>query len=93
MTAGGTPIEMPAQRGSATPRDRPQHTEVLRGEPGAMGLDEACPVLANDIGHLEGWPLHRFCNLRDSLMLSGLETPSVSRGLATAVKCLRERCR
>jgi len=36
---------------------------------------------------------HRFCNFRESLMLSGLETSIVSSGLATAVKCFRERCR
>ena len=45
-------------------------------------------VLADDIGHLEGWPVHRFCSFRESLTLSGLETSIVSRGFATAVKCL-----
>jgi hypothetical protein len=59
MAAGGTPIEMRAQGRGAAVRDGAKHPQVLRGEPGAMGLDEACPVLANDIGHLEGWPGHR----------------------------------
>ena len=93
MTAGGTPIEMPAQRGSATPRDRPQHTEVLRGEPGAMGLDEACPVLANDVSHLNGWPGHRFWSRRERRAVSGAETGNVSSGFVTACKCRRDRCR
>src|SRR5262249_481618 len=61
MSASGAPIEMPAQRGSSTPCDRPQHTEMLRGEPGPVHLNEAIAVLANDVGHLEGWPGHRFC--------------------------------
>ena len=93
MTASGTTVEMAAQAGRAAVRDGVEHALVVPRQPGTVLLDETVSVLSNDIGHLEGWPLHRFCNLRDSLMLSGLETPSVSRGLATAVKCLRERCR
>jgi hypothetical protein len=60
MATDGTLIEMPAQGRSPAVRDRAEHTEVLRGEPAAMDLDEACPVLANDVGHLKGWPGHRF---------------------------------
>jgi hypothetical protein len=55
--------------------------------------DEAPLVLSDDIGHLERWPVHRWCNFRESFTLSGLETLIVSKGLATAVKCFRERCR
>lgn len=93
MAAGGTAIEMPAQRGSPTPFDRTQHTEVLCGQPGAMGLDEPCPVLANDVGHLEGWPGHRFCSRRERRAVSGAETGIVSSGLVTAWRCRRDRCK
>ncbi len=93
MTASGTAIEMAAQRGRAAVLDGVEHTQVVPRKPGTVLLDEAVLVLADDIGHLEGWPVHRFCNFRESLMLSGLETSIVSRGLATAVKCFRERCR
>ena len=48
MAARGTAIEMPAQRGGPTAHDRPQDTEVLRGEPDAMTLDEACAVTTDD---------------------------------------------
>src|SRR4029434_1980399 len=53
MSAGGTAIKMPAQRGGPTALDRPQHAEVLRGQPDAMGLDEACAVSTDDVSHLE----------------------------------------
>src|SRR5216683_1176367 len=93
VTASGTAIEMAAQRGRAAVLDGVEHPPVVPRQPGTVLLDEAARVLSNDIGHLEGWPVHRFCNFRESLMLSGLETSIVSRGLATAVKCFRERCR
>jgi len=93
VTAAGTAIEMAAQRGRAAVLDGVEHAPVVPGEPGTILLDEAVLVLSDDIGHLEGWPVHRFCNLRESLTLSGLETSIVSRGFATAVKCFRERCK
>lgn len=93
MTASGTAIEMASQRGRAAVLDGVEHTQVVPRKPGTVLLDEAVLVLADDIGHLEGWPVHRFCNFRESVTLSGRETSIVSRGFATAVKCFRERCR
>ena len=93
MTASGTAIEMAAQHGRAAVLDGVEHAQVVPSQPGTVLLDEAVLVFPDDIGHLEGWPLHRFCNLRESLTLSGLETSIVSSGFATAVKCFRERCR
>jgi hypothetical protein len=93
MTALGTAIEMAAQGGGAAVLDGVEHAPVVPRQPGTVLLDKTVAVLSKDVGHLEGWPLHRFCNFRESLMLSGLETLSVSRGFATAVKCFRERCR
>ena len=93
MTASGTAIEMAAQRGGAAVLDGVEHPPVVPGKPGTVLLDEAVLVLSDDIGHLEGWPVHRFCNFRESLTLSVLETSILSRGFATAVKCFRERCR
>jgi hypothetical protein len=60
MSAGGAAIEMPAQGGGPTALDRAQDTKVLHGQPGAVGLDEACALSTDDVGHLEGWPSHRF---------------------------------
>ena len=86
MAAGGTPIEMPAHGRSPAVRDGAEHPQVLRGEPGAMGLDEACSVLANDVGHLEWWPGHRLCSRRERRAVSGVETDIVSSGLGTACR-------
>ena len=87
MSAGGAAIEMPAQGGGPTALDRAQDAKVLRGQPDAMGLDEACTVSTDDVSHLEGWPGHRFCSRRDGCAVSGPETGIVSSGLATACKC------
>ena len=92
MSARGTAIEVPAQGGGPAVRDGAKHPQVLRGEPGAMDLDEACPVLANDVGHLEGWPGRRLCSRRDGRAVSGRETGIVSSGLATACRCRRDKC-
>src|SRR5215469_12229398 len=53
-------IEMAAQGGSATARDGPQHFEVLPGNPLAASYDECASRGANQIGHLEGRPVHLF---------------------------------
>ena len=73
MSARGTAIEMPAQGGGSAVGDGAEHTQVLRRQPGAMGLDEACPVLANDVGHLEGWPRHD-CGPSDLGVCAGTES-------------------
>lgn len=93
MTASGTAIEMAAQRGRAAVLDGVEYAPVVPRKPGTVLLNEAVLVLSDDIGHLEGRPVHRFCNFRERLTLSGLETSIVSRGFATAVKCFRERCK
>ena len=93
MPTGRTPIKMATQCGGAAAGDRAEYAPMLRRQPGAMGLDEACPVLANDIGHLKGWPGHRFCRRRERRAVSGAETGIVSSGFVTACRCRRDRCR
>ena len=56
-----TAIAMPAERGGATLRDGPEDAPMLPGHPGAVRLQEAIAMLAHDVGHLEGWPRHRWC--------------------------------
>src|SRR3984885_13922505 len=58
VPAGSALIEMPAQGGGATARDGPQHFEVLPGDPFTAAFDEGASCGANQIGHLEGWPVH-----------------------------------
>ena len=86
-------IEMATQRGRAAACEGTEHAVVLRGQPGPVRLDEAIPVFSNDIGHLKGWPGHRFCSRRDRRAVSGLDTAIVSSGLVTACRCRCDRCR
>jgi hypothetical protein len=58
VPAVGALIEMPAQGGGATARDGPQHFEVLPSDPPAAAFEEGASRSANQIGHLEGWPVH-----------------------------------
>lgn len=92
MPTGRTAIEMTTQGGGAAARDGAQHAPLMRGH-AALRLEEASAVLANDVGHLEGWPGHRFCSLRDRRAVSGAAIAIASNGLATACRCRRERCR
>jgi hypothetical protein len=41
--------------------------------PAAVADEEAFALRPYDVGHLQAWPIHFFCNLRDRGTLSGLE--------------------
>ena len=60
VPAVGALIEMPTQGGGATARNSSQHLEVLPGDPFTAAFDEAASRGANQIGHLEWWPVHLF---------------------------------
>src|SRR5690348_7332592 len=87
VAAVGALIEMPAQGGGATAHDGSQHFDVLPGDPPAAAFDEAASRGANQIGHLEWWPVHH--SLCGILPFSWSE----SRGLAVALRCRWERWR
>ena len=84
MATAGAPVQMATKRCGAATLDGAQHFPLLPRQPGAVALDEALAVLSNDIGHLEGGPIHFLCFLRDRLTVSGLETVIVSSGLVMA---------
>ena len=71
MGTVGAAIEMATQRGRTAACDGTEHAMVLRGQPSPVRLDEAITVFSNDIGHLKGWPGHRFCSRRDRRAVSG----------------------
>jgi hypothetical protein len=58
MSAASAFIEMPAERGGTTPRNGQQHFYMLPGDPLATSFDECVSRSADQIGHLEGWPVH-----------------------------------
>src|SRR5215467_3832053 len=84
IAAARTLVAMAAQNGSAAGCDGLQNLAVRPVNPAAMVLDEAIPLCANDIGHLQGWPGHFFCSLREGLTWSGLASSSKSSGLVIA---------
>ena len=58
MSAASAFIEMPAERGGTTPGNSQEHFDVLPGDPLTASFDEGVSRGADEIGHLEGWPVH-----------------------------------
>ena len=58
MSTASAFIEMTAECGGATPRNGPQHFEMLPAHPMAVSFDECFSRSADEIGHLERWPVH-----------------------------------
>ena len=77
---------MAAQSGCTAVFDRTQNLQVLPSQPATALLNELFPCCAEDIGHLERWPVHLFCRFLERFASSGLDTTSDSSGLATACK-------
>ena len=95
MSAGATPIEMPAERGRPTPRQRAQDGPLLHTQP-RMLLEEWVTLRVEDIGHLHGGPAHGGggCRRRrDRGTTGGVATCSCSSGFGAAWRWRRERWR
>ena len=59
MPAARALIEMAAERGGTTPREWLVDTlTCIQVEPLAVSFDEGMSRSADQIGHLEGWPVH-----------------------------------
>ncbi len=58
MSAASAFIEMAAERGGATPQNGQQHFDMLPGDPLTASFDECVSRSADEIGHLERWPVH-----------------------------------
>jgi hypothetical protein len=58
MSAASALIEMSAERGGATPRNRQEHFDVLPADPLTASFDEGVSRSADQIGHLMGRPTH-----------------------------------
>jgi sigma-70-like protein len=57
-------------------------------DPLATAFNEGLSCTANDVGHLQRWPVHAFCVCSPSPRIV-----SASSGLPVALRCRRERCR
>jgi len=58
MPAVSALIEMAAECGGATAPNGPQDFEMLSAEPVAISFDECSSCSADQIGHLQRWPVH-----------------------------------
>ena len=85
MTAVGTAITMAAERRGAAARDR--HSTLWCCQVQCDCVPGKLPGKANDVGHLQGGPIHRSVSLscrakRESVQRTGV-----------ALRCRWERCR
>jgi len=85
MPAGVTPIEMAAECGGATARDRPEDGSLLHAQPGML-LEEGVTLRVEDIGHLHRRPAHDvdFRSNRDRCNTTGVGTRNCSSGFGAA---------
>ena len=60
MATSGTLIQMASERCRAAAPDGPQHLELLPAQMGSVTSDEAVARRTDDVGHLQGGPLHLF---------------------------------
>ena len=58
MSAAGALIEMTTECGGTTPANGQQHFDVLPTEPVTISFEEGISRGADQIGHLEWWPVH-----------------------------------
>jgi hypothetical protein len=60
MPAASAFIEMPAECGGTTARNGQEHFDMLPGDPLTASFDECVSRSADQIGHLQRWPVHLF---------------------------------
>jgi len=58
VSTAGALIDMAAEGGGATARDGEQDLDMRPADPLAAALDEGCAGSADQIGHLQGRPVH-----------------------------------
>ena len=58
MAAAVTLIAMPAERGRAAAFDGAEHFYLGPGQRVPVAIDESTARSADNVSHLEGWPLH-----------------------------------
>jgi hypothetical protein len=73
MATTGTLMAMSTQDRGPAVCDGTEHFLVCPVNPAAVIGEESFPLRPYDVGHLDVWPIHFFCNLRDRCTLSGSE--------------------
>ena len=85
VAATGAAIAMPAERSGTAPLDGPHDFPLRPGDAGAAAREEASAVGTENIGHLQGGPVH---NAADPAAVS---FGNASSGLVGACRCRLER--
>jgi len=93
MAAAQTLVAMASESRSAATNDSIHDLAVLPGQVRSLPFPEVAARSANDVGHLEGGPAHRFVRLPECLTSLVLETSMASSGLATACRWRRDKCK
>ena len=91
MAALAAAIQMSAERCRAAVLDGKQHAQMQPRQPGSVPFDEAVAVRANDVCHLERWPVHFLCSFRDRFTWSGLDSSMLSSGVPAALMWRSDR--
>jgi len=91
MAALPTPIPVSAECCRTAVLNGEQDAEMKPRQPGSVLFDEAAAMRANDIGHLEGWPIHFLCSLLDRFTWSGLDSSMLSNGVPAALRWRSDR--
>jgi len=74
--------------------DGTQYFQLLKAEPTLILLYETIAACANEIGHLDGGPVHSgLCKRRESGTLLNRIVVMRSSGVETACRCFLERWR
>jgi hypothetical protein len=66
--------------------DGEEDTEMQPCQPGTVPVDKAVAMRADDIGHLERWPRHFLCSLRDRFTRSRFDSSALSSGVPAAFR-------
>ena len=93
MPALGALVAMAAQGSGAAARNGVQHFDMRPVQPAPAPFEEAGAAGANNVSHLEGWLVHLLARFTLPRTVADDETGISSSGLATALRCLRDRCR
>lgn len=86
MAALTTAIQVATEHRRTAVLNGEEDAEVKPRHPGSVLLDEPVAMRANNIGHLEGWPIHFLCSLRDRFTWSGLDSSMLSSGVPAAFR-------
>ena len=67
MAALLAPVPVATERCRAAMLDGEEDAEMLPRQPGAVPVNEAVAMRADDVGHLEGWRFHLLLGWRERL--------------------------